>query len=64
MGLRSRSNEGFGERQTSTICRRLQDDVYVLRVTDPVREVDVPNAFGEAGHVIAIGAKLLRDRRM
>jgi hypothetical protein len=37
----------------------LQDDVEILQPTQAVWEVDVPDAFGEAGHVVAIVAMLL-----
>ena len=64
MGLWCRSNQGFGERQTSASRRRLQDDVDVLRSTEAMREMDVPDTLGETRHVIAIGSELLRNGRM
>ena len=64
MSFCRRSNQGFGERQTSAAGRWLQDDVDILRSTEPMREMDVPGAFRETGHVIAVGAQLFRNGRM
>ena len=49
-------NQGFGESQTAMTCRRLQDDVYILRTAEAVWEMNVPGALNEAGHVITIRA--------
>ena len=64
MSFCRRSNQGFGERQTSAAGRWLQDDVDILRSTEPMREMDVPGAFRETGHVVAVGAQLFRNGRM
>ena len=59
MGLQCWGNQGLGECKAAAACRWLQDDVYILRATEAVREMNVSGCFGEARHVISISAELL-----
>jgi hypothetical protein len=58
MGLGRRSNQGFGECQSSSVCRGLQDNVNVLRMAEAVREKYVSGAVGKTQHMISVRAKL------
>ncbi len=64
MGLWCRCDQGLGERQTAPTRRRLQDDVDILRAAETMRKHDVSWICGKAGHVIPVGAELLRDGRV
>ena len=48
VGLRRRSDQGFGERQAAAACRWLQDDVDVLSTSEAMWKKDVAGALGEA----------------
>ena len=48
VGLRRRSDQGFGECQTAAACRWLQYDVDVLSTSEALWKKDVAGAFSEA----------------